>query len=75
MQDYVVLELQQVPGVALVEPLGAFYCLPVMTSFFGPSASAEGFGSIPDADTLCRLAYTPPLIEHCLYGPLWLDLH
>lgn len=52
-------ELQQIPGVALVEPQGAFYCLPVMTSFFGPSASAEGFGSIPDADTLCRSALHP----------------
>ena len=60
MQDYVVKELQQIAGVALVEPQGAFYCLPVMTSFFGPSASADGFGSIPDADTLCRLACTPP---------------
>ena len=66
MQDYVVKELQQVPGMALVKPQGAFYCLPVVTSFFGPSASAEGFGSIPDADTLCRSAITPPLsAEHC----------
>lgn len=54
MQDYVVRELQQIGGVGLVEPQGAFYCLPVMTSFFGPSASAPGFGSIPNADTLCR---------------------
>lgn len=60
MQDYVVKELQQIAGVALVEPQGAFYCLPVMTSFFGASASAEGFGPIPDADTLCRSAFTPP---------------
>lgn len=65
MQDYVVNELQQIAGVALVEPQGAFYCLPVMTSFFGPSASAEGFGSIPDADTLCRSAFTPPHPQHC----------
>lgn len=56
MQDYVVRELQQIGGVGLAEPQGAFYCLPVMTTFFGPSASAPGFGSIPDADTLCRLA-------------------
>ena len=56
MQDYVVRELQQIAGVGLVEPQGAFYCLPVMTSFFGPSASAPGFGSIPDVDTLCRSA-------------------
>ena len=61
MQDYVVKELQQVPGMALVEPQGAFYCLPVVTSFIGPSASAEGFGAIPDADALCRSAVTPPL--------------
>ena len=56
MQDFVVRELQQVAGVGLVEPQGAFYCLPVMTSFFGPSASAPGFGSIPEVDTLCRSA-------------------
>lgn len=53
-QDFVVKQLQQIPGVTLVEPKGAFYCLPVMASFFGPSASADGFGAIPDADTLCR---------------------
>ena len=49
-------QLQQIPGVTLVQPKGAFYCLPVMASFFGPSASADGFGAIPDADTLCRWA-------------------
>ncbi|DBA70492.1 TPA: Aspartate aminotransferase, cytoplasmic isozyme 1, variant 3 [Trebouxia sp. C0005] len=53
-RDFVVKQLQQIPGVTLVEPKGAFYCLPVMASFFGPSASADGFGAIPDADTLCR---------------------
>ena len=45
-------KLQAIQGVTLVEPQGAFYCLPVMTSFFGPSANAHGFGAIPDADTL-----------------------
>ncbi len=55
-QDFVVEQLQQIPGVTLVEPKGAFYCLPVMASFFGPSASADGFGAIPDADALCRWA-------------------
>lgn len=54
MQDFVVKQMRKIPGVTLVEPKGAFYCLPVMSSFFGPSASAPGFGSIPDADALCR---------------------
>lgn len=54
MQDFVTEQLKQIPGVTLVEPEGAFYVLPVMTSFFGPSARADGFGSIPDADTLSR---------------------
>ena len=54
MQDFVVKELQQIPGITLVEPQGAFYCLPVMSIFFGPSVSVDGFGSVPDADTLCR---------------------
>lgn len=55
-QDFMVKQLQQIGGVTLVEPKGAFYCLPLMASFFGPSASAEGFGAIPDADALCRWA-------------------
>ena len=54
LQDLVVRQLQAIPGVTLVEPQGAFYCLPVMSRFFGPSAGADGFGPIPDADTLCR---------------------
>ena len=54
VQDFVVKQLQQIPGVSLVVPQGAFYCLPVMNNFFGPTASVDGFGSIPDADTLCR---------------------
>lgn len=32
---------------------GAFYVLPEVSSFFGPGAEAQGFGSVPDADTLC----------------------
>lgn len=56
MQDFVVKELQKIEGVQMTEPQGAFYCLPVMSSFFGPDAAAEGFGAIPDADALCRYA-------------------
>ena len=47
-------ELRQIEGVGMTEPQGAFYCLPVVSSFFGPTASANGFGPIPDADALCR---------------------
>ena len=54
VQDFVVRELQQIEGVGMTEPQGAFYCFPVMSSFFGPSASVDNFGAIPDADALCR---------------------
>ncbi len=65
-QDFVVKQLQQIGGVSLVEPKGAFYCLPLMATFFGPSASAEGFGAIPDADALCRWASLLYLAVHFL---------
>lgn len=48
--------LQSIPGVVIPEPDGAFYALPDMTAFFGPDAEADDFGSIQDADTLCRQA-------------------
>jgi len=51
-----VKRLQSIPGVVIPEPDGAFYALPDMTAFFGPDVEADGFGSIQDADTLCRQA-------------------
>ncbi|WIA35801.1 hypothetical protein OEZ86_004190 [Tetradesmus obliquus] len=51
-RDYVVERLQQIPGVKLAEPQGAFYVLPDMSAFFGPGVEAKGYGPIPDADAL-----------------------
>ncbi|KAK9863087.1 hypothetical protein WJX84_005564 [Apatococcus fuscideae] len=53
-RDLVVRELRQIQGVQLVEPTGAFYALPDMSSFCGPQVTAKDFGPIPDTDTLCR---------------------
>ncbi len=47
-------ELQKIHGVKLVEPMGAFYALPDMSAFCGPNIQAQGFGPVPDTDTLCR---------------------
>eukprot|EP00877_Chromochloris_zofingiensis_P000346 jgi/Chrzof1/10311/Cz04g37020.t1 len=52
-RGYVLNRLREIPGVKLAEPQGAFYVLPEVSSFFGPGAEAQGFGSVPDADTLC----------------------
>lgn len=54
MQDFIVKELRQIQGVGLVEPTGAFYVLPDMSNFCGASVEGQGFGPIPDTDTLCR---------------------
>ena len=54
MQDLVVKELRRIQGVQLVEPTGAFYALPDMSSFCGPQVTAKGFGPVPDTDALCR---------------------
>lgn len=53
-RDYVVGRLRAVPGLTVVEPQGAFYVLPDFSAFYGPGIAAEGFGEIPDGDTLCR---------------------
>ena len=53
-QDFVLGRLREIDGVTLAEPAGAFYVLPRMDAFFGKDAHAEGFGDVPDPDTLCR---------------------
>ena len=55
-QDFITDALQQIPGVKLSAPQGAFYVLPDMSAFCGPNVSVEGFGRVPDVDALCRLA-------------------
>ena len=46
--------LQQIPGVQLLTPEGAFYVMPDVSALIGPGASAKGFGPIPDVEALCR---------------------
>ena len=46
--------LQQMPGVRLAAPQGAFYVMPEVSAFVGPGVAAEGFGPVPDVDALCR---------------------
>ena len=53
-QDFVLGKLREIEGVTVAEPAGAFYVLPRMDAFFGEGARAEGFGDVPDPDTLCR---------------------
>lgn len=53
-QDVVLGKLREIEGVTVAEPAGAFYVLPRMDAFFGEGAHAEGFGNVPDPDTLCR---------------------
>ncbi len=52
--------LRDIPGIQLVEPEGAFYMLPDVSAFYGPDVTAEGFGPVPDADTLCRCSPCAP---------------
>ena len=59
--------LQRIPGVKLLEPKGAFYALPDMTSFFGHGVEADEFGSIPDVDTLCRQVPAAELANLCTF--------
>ncbi|KAI7836238.1 hypothetical protein COHA_009878 [Chlorella ohadii] len=53
-RDYVTQRLQQMPGVQLDAPQGAFYVMPEVSAFAGPGVEAKGFGPVPDVDTLCR---------------------
>lgn len=53
-RDYVVQRLQEIPGVIISPPDGAFYVLPDFSNFIGEGASAEGFGPVPDVDALAR---------------------
>ncbi len=69
VQDFVVEQLRKIPGMVIPEPEGAFYALPEVTAFFGPDVEADGFGSIPDVDTLCRQASEThaPVLPHSAY--------
>lgn len=53
-RDFVTQRLQQIPGVKLAPPQGAFYVMPEVSAFAGPGIEARGFGPVPDVDTLCR---------------------
>lgn len=53
-RDYVVKRLQEIPGIVLASPQGAFYILPDVSAFFGHDVDAIGYGPIPDVDTLAR---------------------
>lgn len=53
-RDYVVQRLQEIPGIVLASPQGAFYVLPDVSAFVGPGAEAAGFGPVPDVDALAR---------------------
>lgn len=51
-RDFLVQHLQAIDGVILPCPQGAFYLFPDFSAYFG--SYAEGFGTISDAETLCR---------------------
>ena len=46
--------LQQIPGVGLAAPQGAFYVMPEVSAFVGPGVEARGWGPVEDVDALCR---------------------
>ena len=54
LQDLVTRELQQIPGVRVKPPNGAFYIFPEVSDLFGQGIEAHGFGPVPDVDALCR---------------------
>ena len=54
LQDFVVEQLREIPGVVIPQPEGAFYALPEVSALFGPGVEADDFGPVPDVDTLCR---------------------
>jgi len=53
-RDFVVKRLHAIEGIVLAEPQGAFYAFPDVSRFLGPDVEVEGFGKVPDVDTLCR---------------------
>ena len=54
LQDLITRELQQIPGVRVKSPDGAFYIFPEVSDLFGQGIEAQGFGPVPDVDALCR---------------------
>lgn len=62
-RDFVVSRLRSMPGISLPStPDGAFYALPDVSALVGPGAYADGFGAIPDGDTLCRYLLETALV-------------
>ncbi|EFN59424.1 hypothetical protein CHLNCDRAFT_48481 [Chlorella variabilis] len=53
-RDFVTQRLQQIPGVGLAAPQGAFYVMPEVAAFVGPGVEARGWGPVEDVDALCR---------------------
>jgi aspartate/methionine/tyrosine aminotransferase len=56
LQDFVMQRLQQIPGVTVDPPQGAFYVMPEVSAFVGEGVQARGWGPVPDVDALCRWA-------------------
>jgi hypothetical protein len=57
--------LQRIEGLRVALPDGAFYVLPDVSAYFGAGVEAQGFGPVPDADTLCRRATPITLSGAC----------
>jgi bifunctional aspartate aminotransferase and glutamate/aspartate-prephenate aminotransferase len=53
-KDYVMSRLRATEGLTTIEPEGAFYVLPDCSQYMGAGVHADDFGSVPDADALCR---------------------
>nr|WGT69857.1 Bifunctional aspartate aminotransferase and glutamate/aspartate-prephenate aminotransferase [Crinum x powellii] len=51
-RDYLVKSFQDLEGVKIAEPQGAFYLFVDFSSYYG--AEVEGFGTIKDSESLCR---------------------
>jgi hypothetical protein len=70
-QDFVTQRLQQMPGVQLAAPQGAFYVMPEVSAFVGPGVEAKGWGPVPDVDALCR--WVVMLLVPALLGCVWME--
>jgi aspartate/glutamate/aspartate-prephenate aminotransferase len=53
-REYVVKRLQEIPGVLLAEPEGAFYALPDVAALIGPGSHGKDFGPVEDVDAMAR---------------------
>lgn len=75
-QNFVTQRLQQMPGVQLAAPQGAFYVMPEVSAFAGSGVEAKGWGPVPDVDALCRWVLMLPLPAFiaCVWGECWPSL-